>query len=121
MRTKMHYIHTRAALKDRRRELRKNSTPEEKMIWQHLRKHKQGYRFYRQHSIGHYIVDFYCAEKRLIIELDGNHHTENIEYDAERTAYLNSLNFNVIRFWNNDINKNLKSVLEIIAKTITIG
>lgn len=69
------------------------------------------YRFRRQHSIGYYIIDFYCAEKKLVIEVDGSQHKENEEYDTERSHYLESLNLKVLRFWNNEINDNLTGVL----------
>lgn len=75
-----------------------------------------GFKFRRQHSIGKYIVDFYCPERKLIIELDGSQHIDN-PYDTERTRYLNKLGFKVLRFWDNEINNNLESVLmKIIEK-----
>jgi very-short-patch-repair endonuclease len=111
-------IHNRDIFNSRRKKLRENSTPEGNILWHHVRRNNLGCRFYRQHSIGPYIVDFYCAEKKLIIELDGEQYLEHHPYDVARTEYLRDLGFTVIRFWNKDINKNLKGVLEVIVETI---
>lgn len=73
------------------------------------------YKFKRQHSIGHFIADFYCAEKKLVIELDGSQHLDNVEYDRERGDYFESLNIKVIRFWNNEVNKNIEGVVRKIV------
>lgn len=96
-----------------RKLLRKSATPQEIILWSHLRKKQLGYKFRRQHSIGKYIVDFYCTEKKLIIELDGWQHREenNGGYDIERTNFLESLGCKVLRFWNNEINKNIGGVV----------
>lgn len=106
-------IHTKKELKELRAELRKNLTPAEAFLWSKL-KGRQFYkkRFTRQHSIGNYIVDFYCAEHRLIIELDGEVHNNPIqmEKDSTRTVYLESLNYKVIRFENKMVFDNLASV-----------
>ncbi len=95
------------------RELRKNMTPQEKKVW-NLLKNRQfyGFRFRRQCPLGSYIVDFVCREKKIIIEIDGgqHNHDDDKEYDKKRTEYLKSLGFRVIRFWNNDIDKNLEGV-----------
>jgi very-short-patch-repair endonuclease len=112
-------IHARKIFTERRKELRKNSTSQELLLWQQVRNRKVGVRFYRQHSIGPYITDFYCAEKRLVIEIDGNQHLGNKEYDKERTIYLENLNYTVLRFWNSDIDKNIIEVVERIKKVIT--
>ena len=65
----------------------------------------------RGHAVGNYIPDFVCIEKKLIIELDGSQHLEREEYDEERTKYLNSLGYKVIRFWNNDVTNNIDGVI----------
>ncbi len=70
-----------------------------------------GFKFHRQHSIDYYIADFYCAEKKLVIEVDGSQHAEHEEYDAERTRHFENLHLRVLRFWNNEINNNLQGVL----------
>ena len=103
------------------RELRQNSTPQEIMLWTLLRNRQyKNYKFRRQYPIGNYIVDFICREKRLIIELDGGQHNEpnNIEYDNERTEFLKSKGYKVIRFWNNDVDNNIEGVFEVIRKNL---
>jgi very-short-patch-repair endonuclease len=87
-------------------------TPEEKILWFQLRNSSLGYRFRRQHSIGNFIVDFYCPAKKLVIELDGNQHLENKEYDEERKCYFENLGIKEIRFWNSEIDNNLKEVMK---------
>ncbi len=111
------YIHTRKVFNERRKELRRNSTPQEQLLWKIIRNKKLGVRFERQHSIGPYIVDFYCPEKKLIIEIDGNQHLNNKEYDVERSRYLEHLGYVVLRFWNNDIDKYLDKVLTQIRSS----
>ena len=70
--------------------------------------------FRSQHAIGNYIVDFVAPRKKLIIELDGSQHLEQEEYDAERTAFLQSKGYRVLRFWNNDVMNDIDSVLTVI-------
>ena len=113
-------FHNRKELKDRRIKLRDNPTPEEAQLWLYLEKKKLGYKFRRQHSIGKFRVDFYCSEKRLIIELDGNQHlvSDAVVYDNERTFFLESLNNRVIRFSNEEISKNIQKVIEKIKSTL---
>ena len=112
----MRTVHNLKNRKTIRRKLRKSSTPHETILWSRIRKNQLGLKFRRQHSIGKYIVDFYCPEKNLVIELDGWQHKEQIEYDNERSKFLESLNLKIIRFWNNDINNNLDSVILEIEK-----
>ena len=105
------------------RQLRKkeNTTEAEKLLWYYIKNRQvNNYRFRRQVAIGNYIVDFLCSEKKLIIELDGGQHNEdkNIAYDNERTKYLNNLGYKVIRFWDNDVFKNMKDVLENIYEEL---
>jgi|APLak6261659701_1056019.scaffolds.fasta_scaffold02351_2 very-short-patch-repair endonuclease len=97
------------------RELRKNATACERLLWFHLRAHRlQGFKFKRQQPIGANIVDFVCFETRCIVEADGGQHNEQIEYDARRDGWLKSQGFMVLRFWNNDILTNTESILETI-------
>lgn len=79
-----------------------------------------GYKFRRQHSVGRYILDFYCPSQRLAIELDGDSHftEEAIEYDRERTVFLNALNIRVLRFLTTDVHKNLDAVYERILEEL---
>ncbi|MFZ5880566.1 MAG: endonuclease domain-containing protein [Chloroflexota bacterium] len=99
-------------------ELRKEPTPAERKLWAYLRGDKLGINFRRQHAIGKYIPDFVCIEKKLIVELDGSQHLQQVEYDEERTKYLNSLGYKVIRFWNNDVMKNIEGVILAIVQAI---
>ena len=92
-------------LLDRAKNLRKNMTPQERRLWyQFLRTYPV--KIYKQRIIGSYIVDFYCASAKLVIEIDGSQHFEEqgLAYDAERTSYLESLGLAVIRYSNADIN-----------------
>jgi very-short-patch-repair endonuclease len=101
------------------KELRKNQTPQEIILWSRLRAKKfNKLKFRRQHPIGRYIVDFVCYEKKLIIGLDGRQHKEDDrkEYDRVRTEFLKGEGFKVLRFWNNDVNKNLNGILVEIEK-----
>ncbi len=105
------------SLRDRARELRRNPTEAEKVLWHHLRlKQLDGYRFRRQHPIGTYIVDFSCFEKSLVIELDGGRHSEQAEYDNTRTSWLEANGCTVLRFWNSQIMNEIDAVLEAISK-----
>lgn len=109
-------------MRDRRRELRKNSTKAEELMWFELRNNKLGPKFKRQHSIGGYIADFYCQKHRLIVELDGEIHNklENQEYDKVRDNYLTNLGFKVLRIKNSEIEGNIENVLEKIAREFKI-
>lgn len=92
-------------------EMRKNLTPAEARIWLHLKNKKLGVKFRRQHAIGNYIADFYCKEKNLVIEIDGEQHAHNQKYDKERDRYFESLGIKVVRFWNGEVLKNIENVL----------
>jgi very-short-patch-repair endonuclease len=105
-----------------RKILRNNTTPQEIILWSRLRRSQLGYKFRRQHSINKYIVDFYCPEKGLIIEVDGGQHDETRQrgYDENRTRYLEMLGLKVLRFWDNDINNNLAGVISEIIRFLEI-
>ncbi len=92
-------------LKARRQELRNNATPTENLLWAELKNKQTGYKFRRQYSIGNYIVDFYCVELKLCVEIDGPTHNgiEAVEYDAVREKFLESLDITVIRFTNQEV------------------
>ena len=105
-------------MKKHRRDLRKTMTPAEAALWQHLRKRQlQGRRFRRQHSVGPFILDFYCPEERLAVELDGAVHDDpgRVEYDDERTASLQAYDIRLVRFENREVFENPDAVLEGIA------
>ena len=91
-------------------------TDAEKRLWGRLRNEALGYDFRRQHRIGVYIVDFVCLERKLIVEVDGGQHNEpsGIEHDARRTAWLNDVGYDVLRFWNNDVLAGTDDVVETI-------
>ena len=101
------------------RDLRKNATKQEKVVWSILRNSNlKHYKFKRQVPIGTYIVDFVCNERMLIIEIDGGQHNQDAdkEYDNQRTKYLESKGYKVIRFWNSEVDKNIGGVYETILK-----
>ncbi len=113
------FIFNDPELKERRRELRKNSTPAEIELWKRLKnKALNGRKFRRQYSVGKFIIDFYCPEERLGIELDGSMHftSENIEYDKNRTDVINYFNIKIIRFENYMIMEDIENVLEVIKR-----
>jgi len=100
---------------ERARRLRRDQTDAERKLWGGLRDQRlNGLKFKRQVPIDRYIADFFCADARLIIELDGGQHTMTEEADAKRTAFLESCGYLVLRFWNNDVMKNMDGVLEEI-------
>jgi len=99
----------------RARELRRDKTPEEEKLWSRLRNHQlDGIGFRQQHAIGDTIVDFCAPRKKLVIELDGSQHLETVESDTERTAFLESKGYKVIRFFNYEVNENIEGVLQRI-------
>ena len=103
----------------RARALRKNSTDVERLLWKHLRaKRLAQWKFKRQQPVGLYIVDFVCFEARLIVELDGGHHADQLEYDEKRTTWLESQGFIVSRFWNNEVIENLEGVMQGIVDSL---
>ena len=111
----------RSTPKIRRRavELRKEPTPAEARLWAHLRGDKlNGINFRRQHAIGNYIVDFCSIKKKIIIELDGSQHLEQEEYDMQRTEFLKSRGYKVLRFWNNEVLKDIDGVIRAIQLTL---
>ena len=98
----------------RARQLRNNQTKAERTLWQRLRKQQMGVKFRRQQPLGPYIADFVCFEKRLIIEIDGGQHQEQIEYDEIRTDWLKHQGYRILRFWNNEVLSELANVIAII-------
>ena len=106
-------------LLDNARKLRKEMTPQERRLWyQFLRTHPV--KIYKQRIIGEYIVDFYCASAKLVIEIDGSQHFEDngMAYDAKRTAYLERMGLKVVRYSNADINRRFQEVCESIHRNI---
>ncbi|MBN2043759.1 MAG: endonuclease domain-containing protein [Anaerolineales bacterium] len=106
---------TREGLLARARKMRTKPTDAEEHLWQHLRERRlAGNKFRRQHLIGAYIVDFYCPEARLIIEVDGPVHDKLKEYDQHREGDLLAGGYKVIRFTNKEIFESLDGVLKKI-------
>ena len=101
------------------RRVRRNQTDAERLLWFRLRDRRlEGLKFKRQVPIERFVVDFFCADAKLIVELDGGHHTQNSERDADRTRVLEAMGYLVLRFWNHDVIRNMDGVLEDILSTI---
>ena len=97
---------------DRARDLRTNATDAERKLWSYLRRRQVAdFRFRRQQSIGPYIVDFFCPEARLIVEVDGGQHVDRAAADAERTEWLESRGYRVVRYWNHEVLQNIEGVI----------
>jgi very-short-patch-repair endonuclease len=104
------------------KELRRNPTEAERKLWRYLRlRQVGGYKFRRQQPLGPYIVDFVSLEKRLIVEVDGGQHSEQVDYDAERSAWLEAQGFRVLRFWDNEVLRSIDVVKEVIAEVLNSG
>ena len=90
------------------------------VLWRELRAHRfEGFKFKRQEPLGSYVVDFICYEAKLIVELDGGHHSNQREADVRRTHWLESRGFQVLRFWNNDVLTNVEGVMKELEKKIS--
>jgi very-short-patch-repair endonuclease len=116
--------HWRASTKmqQRARELRKDLTPAEEKLWARIRNGQlNGAHFRKQHAVGTYIVDFFCAKSKLVIEVDGDSHfePEQAKYDQERTEWLNEQKeYRVIRFTNDEVHHQIEAVLEKTLKSL---
>ena len=114
----MRFLRNDPTLKRRRRELRRNQTDAERALWGKVR-NKQffGMKFFRQYSIGPYILDFYCPTMKLVVELDGGQHNQGDKrgHDAARSEYLKSQGIDVMRFWNNEVLLDIEDVLSKMA------
>lgn len=101
------------------RQLRHNQTEAEARLWRALRAHSlEDLHFRRQHAIGPYIMDFCAPHQKLIVELDGGQHLDQGLYDSERTSFLESRGYRVLRFWNNEVMSNLEDVLTAILNAL---
>ena len=92
-------------------QLRKDPTAAERKLWSRIRNDQLGVTFRRQRAVGNYIPDFCSPKAKLIIEMDGSQHLEQEEYDEERTKYLESQGYKVIRFWNHNLMKDIDSAI----------
>src|SRR3989344_987879 len=117
----MKIVHNITKLLERRKELRNNSTPQEILLWLRLKNSQTGFKFRRQHSIGGYIVDFYCPSKKLVIEVDGPEHftKENTEYDKIRSKFFEGLDIKVLRFTNREVDTETERVMKKIKSELT--
>ena len=105
----------------RARRLRRQQSDAERLLWHHLRARRLGgFKFRRQHTIDKYIVDFYCDDARLVIEVDGGSHNEpnQKDYDRQRTLTLEKLGLRVLRFWNHEVLLHTEQVLEMILEAL---
>jgi very-short-patch-repair endonuclease len=102
------------------RENRKNPTPAEQKIWFEVLSRRQfaDYKFTRQKPIAHFIVDFYCAELRWVIEIDGDSHTEQVAYDTQRTVVLEQFGLTVIRYDNREVLNNITGVYDDLVRRL---
>ena len=107
-------------IRQKAKQLRKNSADAEKYLWTQIRNRQlEGWKFRRQLPVGQYIVDFACAELRIIVEIDGGQHAEQIIYDLNRTKILQSKGYQVVRYWNNEVLGNIEGVLEALTLTLS--
>ena len=101
------------------RRLRRHQTTAERVLWFRLRDRRLGgWKFKRQVPIDRFVVDFFCADAKLIIELDGGQHADRIDSDVNRTKNLEAMGYLVLRYWNNDVLGNINGVLENILSTL---
>ncbi len=97
------------------RQLRKNATDAERLLWKHIRNRQiDGHKFRRQYPIEPYTVDFICLERQLIIEVDGGQHAQQITQDTERSDWLAAKGYRILRFWNNEVLANISGVVAVI-------
>ncbi len=111
-----------ALLQSKARRLRNQGTDAERYLWRHLC-HRQiaGHRFRRQVPVAGFIVDFACLEAKVIVELDGGQHTQNVEYDEQRDRLIEAQGFRVLRFWDNQVFKETQAVLQEIMRALEMS
>ena len=113
------FIPFRSDLKSKARKNRNNPTKAESRMWYEILHNKKiGYRFLRQKPIHNFIVDFYCASLKLVVEIDGDSHAEQIEYDTDRTKILDKYGLKVFRYNNSDVLGNLNSVFDDLLQKV---
>ena len=116
-----HY--NKSSEKEKRRKLRQNQTNVEDLVWRYLRNRQLlGYKFKRQYSVDHFVIDFYCPELKLAVELDGASHNnpEQIEYDIKRQKYLEEFNIKFVRIKDEDLFGNTNQAFMKIENTIKL-
>jgi len=115
------HLYNDPARKTERRRLRKNATDAEVKLWSILRDRRMaGFKFFRQYGVGPYVLDFYCPERRLAVEVDGGQHAEahGLQHDAGRDGYLSKQGIRVIRLWNNEVLQNADGVTHRIKEEL---
>ena len=106
-------------LTSRARRLRHDATDAERYLWSRLRARQLlGFKFYRQFAIGPFIADFCCRSARLVVELDGEQHSKQEDADLRRSAFLVEQGYRAIRFWNNEVLREIERVLETILQAL---
>ena len=107
-------------MQERRRQLRRNMTAVEKLVWMYLRKRQMDERFLRQYSIDKYVIDFYCPKLKLAIEIDGDIHNQEEQkiYDENRQEYLESFGITFVRIWNEELYSNYDKAFKRIETAI---
>jgi very-short-patch-repair endonuclease len=99
--------------------LRRTQTNADRILWFRLRDRRlAGLKFKRQFPINRFVVDFFCADAKLVIELDGGQHSQRVAIDEKRTEILESMGYLALRFWNNDVMRNIEGVMEDILSPI---
>jgi very-short-patch-repair endonuclease len=102
------------------RQLRRDQTDAEQTLWARLRDRQLcGAKFRRQHPVGPFVADFCCPQRKLVVELDGGQHAEEVAADHKRSRFLEEQGYRVLRFWNHDVLQNTEAVLERIAEVLS--
>jgi very-short-patch-repair endonuclease len=109
-------------IRERAKSISRQMTKAEQILWFNMLKSRQqeGFKFVKQKQVFSYIVDFYCSELLLVIELDGSSHNDKIEYDKQRDAFLRSCGLEVVKISNNDAEKNLEGVYLHLQKIVKL-
>ncbi len=118
--TKRKIIPYNPSLKEVARKLRKQGILSEVLLWNELKGKKLGYDFHRQKPIDEFVVDFYCAELDLVIEIDGDSHNDKFDEDQRRQKILEKFDLTVLRYYDGDVKQNLGSVVDHIKEWIRI-
>jgi very-short-patch-repair endonuclease len=106
-------------IRDSARQLRRAQTEWEHSLWERLRRRQlNGFKFRRQHPVGPFFADFFCPEAKLIVEIDGSQHADELERDNSRTERLRDAGYNVLRFWNHEISSEIDTVIQRIADAL---
>jgi len=115
------YDEARTGAVQRARQLRRNSTEAEKLLWDALRSAFPNHKWRRQMPVGPYFADLGCIAQKLIVELDGGQHMASADYDDIRTRFLHQRGYRLLRFWNHDVLGNVDGVLQRIAESLSPG